>query len=291
MLSSILYIESSTEKSRRKCMRMSNILPNNDNNFMYFQPHVALRPYIAYYSITTSSADIAHISPVFIPDLGGAIIISQYHDRFDVRLWGPFNRISHIDPGAPVAQKKYFIEFHPGGLSRLIYNNSQELLNQKLYMEDVNIAIKHSLIALVEQHALCQNQLISQFDMYFLDLLVVRTDTLIRGRHILKILQCVSKEDTITAIEKEVHYSQRQMNRYLNTVVGVSSKNYLRVKRINLAVQMLKQRQCSIEEVAFELGYYDSAHFIHDFTKIMNKTPTMYRENMSDFYSETTKRL
>ncbi len=90
---------------------------------------------------------------------------------------------------------------------------------------------------------------------------------------------------------KEVHYSQRQMNRYLNTVVGVSSKNYLRVKRINLAVQMLKQRQCSIEEVAFELGYYDSAHFIHDFTKIMNKTPTMYRENMSDFYSETTKRL
>ena len=41
--------------------------------------------------------------------------------------------------------------------------------------------------------------------------------------------------------------------------------------------------------LAQELGYFDQAHFIHDFRAVCGVTPGAYRAGLSDFYNEPLK--
>lgn len=96
---------------------------------------------------------------------------------------------------------------------------------------------------------------------------------------------------TINDLSNDVHYSTRHINRYLNALTGVSGKSYIRIKRFNKAVEMLKKSNCSIEQIALSLGYFDAAHFVNNFLKPSGLSPTQYRKNMSGFYNDALKKI
>jgi AraC-like DNA-binding protein len=267
------------------------VLPQNDDIFSYYNPHSKLLPYIAYYSIATPNDAFSSISPLFIPDLGGSVIVSRYLNDFELIVWGPFNRLTSIEDSLHEIRTQYFIEFQPGGLSRLIYPNSRELLNQKISMVEVDAEIHKGLKSIFEKCDSSANELVSFFDRYFLGLLEKRKDPFINGRHILNTLRCLKLGKTMNDLSKATYYSARHVNRYLDAIIGVSGNNYIRIKRFNNAAQILKNSKCSLEQISYLLGYYDISHFIHDFTELSGISPSLYRENVSDFYSESTKIL
>ena len=266
-------------------------IPQSDEVFSYYRPHAELTSYIAYYSITKPVVTLSSISPLFIPDLGGSLIISRYENDLGLIIWGPFNRLTGIADSPNEAIAQHFIEFQPGGLSRLIYPNSNELLNQKIPLAEIDIKIHTSLKSAFEQSRFEPNTIVTFLDEYFLDLLEDKKDVWKNGRHILSVLQGFRQGGAISDLSKEIHYSARHINRYLNALAGVSGKNYIRVKRLNQAVLILKESTCTIEKVASILDYYDTAHFVHDFTEITGLSPSDYRKNVSDFYSESSKKL
>ena len=45
----------------------------------------------------------------------------------------------------------------------------------------------------------------------------------------------------------------------------------------------------SLSYLAQALGYYDQAHFNHDFKSVCGVSPTVYQQKLSDFYRETHK--
>jgi AraC-like DNA-binding protein len=266
-------------------------LPQNDEIFSYYLPRGELSPYIAYYSITKPCFALSSISPLFIPDLGGSLIISRYENDWGLVVWGPFNKLTGIEDSPRKVLAQYFIEFQPGGLSRLIYPNSKELLNQKIPTAEVDYEIHNALKTIFEQDKCEPDELVSFLDEYFWGLLENKRDIFENGRHILGVLQGFEHGRTMTDLSKETHYSARHINRYLNVLAGVSGKNYLRVKRFNNATRILKESKYSIEQAALQLNYYDPAHFVHDFTELAGLSPTLYRKNMSSFYNESSKRL
>jgi AraC-like DNA-binding protein len=266
-------------------------IPTSDEVFSYYKPHIELLPYIAYYSITNPCVSLSSISPLFIPDLGGSLIVNRYENELGLIVWGPFNRLTGIadSPNEVIAQ--YFIEFQPGGLSRLIYPNSNELLNQKIPLAEIDIEIHTALKSAFEQSGFEPDAMVTFLDEYFLGLLKNKKDILESGRHILSVLQGFRQGWAINDLSKEIHYSARHINRYLNALAGVSGKNYMRVKRFNKAARILKESTCTIEEAASMLDYYDAAHFVHDFTEIAGLSPSGYRKNVSGFYNESSKKL
>ena len=266
-------------------------IPQSDEVFSYYPPHGELSPYIAYYSITKPHVALSSISPLFVPDLGGSLIISRYENDLGLIVWGPFNRLTGIEDNQRKVMAQYFIEFQPGGLSRLIYPNSSELLNRKIPLAEIDFDIHNALKLFFEQSNFVPSELISFLDIYFFGLLENKRDILENGRHILSVLQGFGQSGTLNDLSKETHYSARHINRYLNALAGVSGKNYTQVKRFNKATRILKESNCSVEQVAFSLDYYDTSHFIHDFTVFAGMSPNDYRKNMSDFYSESSKRL
>ena len=83
-----------------------------------------------------------------------------------------------------------------------------------------------------------------------------------------------------------VHYSPRQVSRQLNALCGVAPKEYLRIKRVKQAAEQLRNTGAALEPLAMQLRYYDTAHFVRDFQRILGVSPAQYRQNMSAFYNE-----
>lgn len=90
-------------------------------------------------------------------------------------------------------------------------------------------------------------------------------------------------------LSASVYYSERHLNRIFEQYLGMNIKTFSRMVRINKAIRLLKNPQCSITCASDETGFYDLPHFIHDFKSVCGMTPQEYRNNMSDFYSEIAK--
>jgi hypothetical protein len=167
---------------------MCRKLPQSDDIFSYYTPHKELIPYIAYYSISEQSAILRTIDPIFIPDLGGSIIITCNKNDIEMTVWGPLNLLTSIEHRSIETQSQYFIEFQPGGLSRLLYQNSNEILNGKIPLSDIDSRIATSIRPIFEGD-IQVDTLITALDYYFLNLLERRKDIFENGRYILKLLQ------------------------------------------------------------------------------------------------------
>ena len=78
---------------------------------------------------------------------------------------------------------------------------------------------------------------------------------------------------------QQVAISQRQLERLYKTQVGMSPKHYARLMRIMAARLALKQKPAqSNTRLAIDLGFYDQAHFIREFTAVIGMTPYRYMQ-------------
>lgn len=71
--------------------------------------------------------------------------------------------------------------------------------------------------------------------------------------------------------------------------VGLTPKQYCRVRRFQQAVTAAHAaREVDWAEVALSCGYYDQAHFIHDFRAFSGLTPGAYRDGRTVFQNHVT---
>ncbi|WP_231714175.1 helix-turn-helix domain-containing protein [Desulfosarcina ovata] len=60
---------------------------------------------------------------------------------------------------------------------------------------------------------------------------------------------------------------------------GASPMEYLRLKRIEKARQMVKDKDLSMTQIAYDLGYSSSSHFAKTFHDSFGISPSCYRQN------------
>ncbi len=83
-----------------------------------------------------------------------------------------------------------------------------------------------------------------------------------------QLLDATQGEISTEEIAKQIAWSNRQINRYLNRFLGVSLKRYLSIKRCYQALIDIREGKLFPEK-----GYYDQAHFIKDIKKHTSHTP------------------
>ena len=64
-----------------------------------------------------------------------------------------------------------------------------------------------------------------------------------------------------------------------NQLFGVSPMEYLRIKRIEKAKRMLENKDLSMTQIAYTLGYSSSSHFAKAFRDFFAMPPSHYRQN------------
>ena len=79
---------------------------------------------------------------------------------------------------------------------------------------------------------------------------------------------------SVAGLANKVGISQRQLSRKFNHCIGLSTKEFIHISRfIDSLVYLKKYPDRSLTDIAYESGYYDQAHFIHDYKTFAGLTP------------------
>lgn len=85
-------------------------------------------------------------------------------------------------------------------------------------------------------------------------------------------------------VTSHMGYSQKHFISLFRKHAGVTPKAFMRVMRFQQAIRHIAQhKDPRWTSVALESGYYDQAHFIHDFREFSGFTPTQYMALQSDY--------
>lgn len=80
-------------------------------------------------------------------------------------------------------------------------------------------------------------------------------------------------------VAKQIYWSQREINRYLNKYIGISLKKYLNIQKCYRAYFKITEGEFFPEK-----GFFDQAHFIREVKKHTGQTPTtLYKQQNDQF--------
>ena len=86
------------------------------------------------------------------------------------------------------------------------------------------------------------------------------------------------------AVTDKVGLSAKRFIERFKSDVGLTPKRYCRIRRFQRAVTLVHQgSEIDWAAVALDCGYFDQAHFIHDFKSFAGLTPTSYQAARTSF--------
>lgn len=96
---------------------------------------------------------------------------------------------------------------------------------------------------------------------------------------------------TISSLAKHFGYNKDYLSRFFNSYLGYGFNKYLNVLRSRHAVQMIKQTNDSLTQIAYQSGFENYRTFNRAFTSVYNMTPSQFRASYREQYkqSEYTK--
>ncbi len=92
------------------------------------------------------------------------------------------------------------------------------------------------------------------------------------------VLQMIAQNGQVpvATLSASMGISTRQLERQFHDYAGFSPKTYARILRFQATLKRFGHRDTSLTEIALDCGYYDQAHFIHDFQQFSGYVPGEY---------------
>ena len=79
---------------------------------------------------------------------------------------------------------------------------------------------------------------------------------------------------TLKYLLEHLYISERQFERRFRQTVGIPPRFYMRVRRFNEAIKLIKTKQfMKLAEIAYALNFHDQSHFIRDVRAFSDATP------------------
>lgn len=186
---------------------------------------------------------------------------------------GPHSEYSVLDTS--VAVSMVGVHFKAGGCFPFFGVPAAELHNLDVPLE----SLWRSRAAQVHELLLAAATADEKFDIIERMLLDAHCET---ERHpaiafALRELSTVPQRLNLAALADRIGMSQRRFIERFRTEVGMTPKLFARVQRFQGAIRAIQPLEdIDWAQVAADCGYFDQAHFIHDFRGFAGLTPTEY---------------
>jgi AraC-like DNA-binding protein len=164
------------------------------------------------------------------------------------------------------------IVFKPHGVKPFFNFPITELLNENLSLYDL---LNNETIELEDKLFNSPNnrQRITLLENFLIKRLI-HNNEFERVEHALKIIENSKGQIKAQDIAHEVCLGIKQFERTFSKYVGINPKKYASIFRFQNVIQMRrKHKNSSMFQLAFDNGYYDHAHFIHDFKSFTGLSP------------------
>ncbi|MCD7972689.1 MAG: helix-turn-helix transcriptional regulator [Candidatus Azobacteroides sp.] len=104
-----------------------------------------------------------------------------------------------------------------------------------------------------------------------------KKDNLKRIHHSIELLTRTGGNSSVNALASSSCLSRKQYERIFSSTVGISPKQFARVARFQHALaRKALQKSESLTALAYDCGYYDQSHMIHEFKALTGYTPSEY---------------
>jgi AraC-like DNA-binding protein len=88
---------------------------------------------------------------------------------------------------------------------------------------------------------------------------------------------------TVGQVMDRIGLSRRRIIQVFTEQVGLTPKLYCRIQRFQQALRRVHRRKTvDWVQVALDCGYYDQAHFVHDFQAFSGLNPSAYLQQQGD---------
>ncbi|MDO9276394.1 MAG: helix-turn-helix domain-containing protein [Lutibacter sp.] len=170
------------------------------------------------------------------------------------------------------------IVFKPHGVEPFFNFPINELLNKNLSVCDL---IKNEAIVLEDKLFNSKNnkQRITHLENFLLKRMIINKD-FERVEHAIKIIENSKGQIKTQVIAQEVCLGIKQFERIFSKHVGLNPKKFTSIVRFQNVIQMkMNDKNANMCQLAYDNGYYDQSHFIHDFKNLTGLSPR-------DFYND-----
>lgn len=256
-----------------------------------YRPSGALSEYVEYYW-TLESEHTVNNAPTLVYPLGMPEMIFHYGVPFVVNqpdaaeVKHPQSllccqKLSSIHVSAPGITGMVAVTFKPYGCTAFFGFNMNDFVNKNIDLcgicGDKSLEINDRLASAknnLERIAIVEKFLLSKLTIKKRELDIVKRGIEAFDRRFLTI--------TVDDAAKETFVSYRQFERLFLKCVGLTPKQYLKIKKIDFAMNLITtRRKMSLTEIAMEAGFYDQSHLISNFKAIINDTPSSILKQIS----------
>ena len=184
---------------------------------------------------------------------------------------------SFMDASTQGASGVIAVEFHPFGACNFFRFSLNEIENQSIGLSDI---FTNEVKCLEEQICDCGDLasrifLIEQFLKEKLVLVDARDFRLMK--HAVELIQQSGGQIKASQLASKLAVTTRNLERKFASFVGKSPKQFIRIVRFQEVMNGLTQQQPEyLTEYAFNNGYFDQSHFIHDFKTFSGYTPSEF---------------
>lgn len=226
----------------------------------------------------------------------------RYHPNHQIEIQplalvaGQMRHYAMLQPTGRV--KLFGIRFHPGGAFPFLHLPLNELTDQIVSLNSVwhNLSSElaermHAARSTCARITFMETVLLARLAQQH------QTDPLVNA-----VVNRIIQRNGLVAIEplqKNLGISGRQLERKFQTFIGLTPKFLCRILRFQKVFRAVEYPEAATwSHVALECGYYDQAHFIHDFKAFTGQNPSAYfganhpmseyftrKHRLSDFYN------
>ena len=190
-------------------------------------------------------------------------------------------RTSCIVIDTTLEDRVFGIQFQPAGAFPFFRLPASELANQSVVLEDLwspaAKELRERLLAakIGEMFVLAERYLFAQ---------MVRPLELHPAVRFARNQFCQRPQAiSVAAVLAQISLSQRRLIEVFHAQVGLTPKAFCRVRRFQRLLESVHgAREVDWIDVALECGYYDQAHFNHDFREFSGLTPTQYLTRVTE---------
>ena len=193
------------------------------------------------------------------------VICGQQTNYYDLSLSGKTGMI--------------LIIFKPHGLSAFFNLPSKELLNENI---PLNVLINNEASVLEDKllNTINHKKKITLLENFLTERLIFNKD-FDRIDYAIKLIQNYKGQIQCGQLSHEVCLGIKQFERIFSNYVGINPKKFASIIRFQNTLQMKKNfKELTMYQLAFDNGYYDQSHFIHDFKNLTGLAPGDFFNNV-----------